>query len=170
MASKKGGRKAKGSSDAGQSFDPKMIEEFKQIFGIMDQNKDGIIDKADLKDLYAQMGQVASDSQVEEMLKEADGPLSFAAFLNLFGDRMGGTDPEETVFGAFQMFDRAKTGYISEQDLMKILQNKRYGEPFTEKEVEAMHKGKPPIEKGQVDYKVFAHIICTGAQDELANA
>jgi len=147
-----------------------MIAEFKEVFQIMDQNKDGIIDKSDLKDLYAQMGQVASDSQIDEMLKEADGPLNFAAFLSLFGDRLGGTDPEDTIFGAFQMFDRAKTGFISEADLLKILQNKRYGEPFTEKELDAMHKGKPPIEGGQVDYKAFAHLITTGAQDELANA
>lgn len=33
-----------------------------------------------------------------------------------------------------------------------------------------MHKGKPPISGGQVDYKAFAHLITTGAQDELANA
>lgn len=50
------------------------------------------------------------------MLKEADGPLNFAAFLNLFGERMAATDPEETIVGAFQMFDRAKTGFISEQE------------------------------------------------------
>jgi myosin regulatory light chain 12 len=33
-----------------------------------------------------------------------------------------------------------------------------------------MYKGKPPIKDGQVDYKAFAKLITTGAQDELANA
>jgi myosin regulatory light chain 12 len=37
-------------------------------------------------------------------------------------------------------------------------------------QLKAMHKGKPPIENGEVDYKAFAHLITTGAQDELAQA
>ena len=71
----------------------------------MDQNKDGIIDKVhpstfhalfssylqnDLKDLYAVMGQIASDSQIDAMIKEAPGPLNFTTFLTLFGERLTG--------------------------------------------------------------------------------
>jgi len=137
---------------------------------MMDQNKDGVIDKNDLKNLYAQMGQVANDSTIDEMLKEVSGPLTFANFLGLFGDRLTGTDPEETIVGAFQMFDRSKSGIISEADLLKILQNKRFGTPFTDKELEAMYKGKPPIDGGKVDYITFAKVITSGGADELANA
>lgn len=43
-------------SDAMQTFDPKQIQEFKEAFTVMDNNKDGIIDKSDLRDLYAMMG------------------------------------------------------------------------------------------------------------------
>lgn len=56
----------------------------------MDQNKDGIIDKGDLKDLYATMGQIASDAQMDAMLKEAPGPINFTVFLTLFGERLTG--------------------------------------------------------------------------------
>ena len=56
----------------------------------MDQNKDGIIDKGDLKDLYAMMGQIASDKQIEDMIKEAPGPINFTVFLTLFGERLTG--------------------------------------------------------------------------------
>jgi Ca2+-binding EF-hand superfamily protein len=56
----------------------------------MDQNKDGIIDKGDLKDLYASMGQIASDKQLEDMIKEAPGPINFTVFLTLFGERLTG--------------------------------------------------------------------------------
>lgn len=35
-------------------------------------------------------GQVPGDSQLDNMLKEADGPLNFATFLTLFGDRLTG--------------------------------------------------------------------------------
>jgi Ca2+-binding EF-hand superfamily protein len=155
-------------SEAGQ-FDQKTIQEFKEAFGIMDQNKDGIIDKGDLKDLYASMGQIASDKQLEDMIKEAPGPINFTVFLTLFGERLTGTDPEATICGAFAMFDKKETGKISEDELTKILTNRR-GEPLTDDELKAMYKGKPPIENGQVDYKAFAHLITTGAQEELAQA
>ena len=44
--------------------------------------------------------------------------------------------------------------------LVKILQNKR-GDPLTDEEIEAMYKGKPPIDMGVVDYKAFAK-VCHG--------
>lgn len=86
---KKKVRKSRTGSEAAQ-FDQKTIQEFKEAFGIMDQNKDGVIDKNDLKDLYAMMGSVASDSQIDTMLKEAPGPINFTVFLTLFGERLTG--------------------------------------------------------------------------------
>uniref|UniRef100_A0AC35U4C1 EF-hand domain-containing protein n=1 Tax=Rhabditophanes sp. KR3021 TaxID=114890 RepID=A0AC35U4C1_9BILA len=164
---KKVSKKRSGSEAA--AFDQKTIQEFKEAFGIMDQNKDGIIDKSDLKDLYASMGQIASDKQIEDMIKEAPGPINFTVFLTLFGERLTGTDPEPTIVGAFQMFDKKDSGKLTEDELLKILRNKR-GDPLDEEEIKAMYKGKPPIEGGMVDYKAFAHLITTGAQEELSTA
>lgn len=158
--------KKRTGSEAAQ-FDQKTIQEFKEAFGIMDQDKDGVIDKNDLKNLYAMMGTVASDSQIDSMLKEAPGPINFTVFLTLFGERLTGTDPEATILGAFQMWDKADTGFITEEQLLSVLKNKR-GEPLNESEIEAMYKGKPPISGGKVDYKAFARQITTGAQEELA--
>lgn len=81
----------------------------------MDQNKDGFIDKNDLRDMYAQLGQVVSDSTLEDMIKEAPGPINFTMFLQLFGDRLTGTDPEDVIVGAFKMFDKKDTGAITEE-------------------------------------------------------
>lgn len=167
--SKKGGAKKRSGSDAAQTFDQKTINEFKEAFTIMDQNKDGFIDKNDLKDLYATLGQIASDSTLDEMIKEAPGPINFTTFLTLFGERLTGTDPEDTILGAFKMFDKKDSGEIKEDELKKILTNKR-GDPLTEDEIKAMYKGNPPISNGVVDYKAFAKLITTGAQDELAQS
>jgi Ca2+-binding EF-hand superfamily protein len=168
VVKKKVARKTRSGSEAA-TFDQKTIQEFKEAFSIMDQNKDGIIDKNDLRDLYAAIGSIASDSQIENMLKEAPGPINFTVFLTLFGERLTGTDPEATIIGAFEMFDKSSSGFITEEQLTKILKNKR-GDPLNESEIEAMYKGKPPISGGKVDYKAFAHQITTGAQEELAQA
>uniref|UniRef100_A0A0B7BXD7 EF-hand domain-containing protein n=1 Tax=Arion vulgaris TaxID=1028688 RepID=A0A0B7BXD7_9EUPU len=167
-ATKKKGTKKRSGSEA-TSFDQKTIQEFKEAFGIMDQDKDGVISKNDLKDLYASMGQIASDKQIDDMIKEASGPINFTVFLTLFGERLTGTDPEATIVGAFAMFDKKECGKITEDELLKILKNKR-GEPLDDDEIQAMYKGKPPLDAGMVDYKAFAKVITTGAQDELAAA
>lgn len=161
-----GAKKTRGSSDAFQTFDQKTIQEFKEAFTIMDQNKDGFIDKSDLRDLYASMGQITSDSTLEEMIAEASGPINFTVFLTLFGDRLTGTDPEEAILGAFKLYDIRGTGIITEDQLKKILTNKR-GEPLDEEELKAMYKGNPPISDGKVDYVAFTKLITTGGQDEL---
>jgi len=152
-----------------QTFDQRTIQEFKEAFAVMDQNKDGIIDKGDLKDLYASMGQVPNDSMLDEMIKEAPGPLNFTTFLTLFGDRLTGTDPEDVIVGAFRMFDPKDEGFIAESELKRILTNFK-GDPLNDDEIKAMYQGQPPISGGKVDYKAFAKLITTGAQDELANA
>ncbi|KHJ43028.1 EF hand [Trichuris suis] len=157
-------KRTRPSGDGAQTFDNKTVQEFKEAFGIMDQNKDGIICKNDLKDLYASLGQIASDSQLEEMIKEAPGPINFTTFLTLFG-----TDPEDIIIGAFRMFDQKDTGFISEDQLTKILTNVR-GEPLDDKEMKDMYKANAPIQGGKVDYKAFAKLITTGAQEELAQA
>lgn len=73
------------------------------------------------------------------------------------------------------------SGIITEETLVKILNNKR-GEPFSSEEMDAMYKGNPPITggiylqtspdmqiiSGKVDYKAFAHLITTGAQDQIS--
>jgi len=163
---KKVKKKSRTGSEA-STFDQKTIQEFKEAFGIMDQDKDGVISKKDLQDLYATLGIISSDSQIENMLKEAPGPINFTVFLTLFGERLTGTDPEATIIGAFQMWDKADSGKITEEQLLKILKNKR-GEPLSEEEVQSMYKGNPPISGGSVDYKAFAHLICTGAAEEMA--
>jgi len=164
MAPKKAAKKAKGGET---TFDQRTITEFKEAFQLMDGNKDGIIDKHDLKDLYASLGMVPSDSQLDEMIKEPGEPLTFTVFLTLFGDKLTGTDPEDVIVGAFKMFDKKDCGFISEDELKRVLSHFR-GEPFNDDEFKGMYAGKPPIKDGQVDYKAFAKLITTGAQEELA--
>jgi len=155
--------------DASQAFDQKTIQEFKEVFAIMDQNHDGVIDKNDLRSTHASLGRMISDQDVDSMLKESSGPLSFPSFLNLFGNRLTGTDPEEYIIGAFQMFDQKGSGSITEELLLRVLKNPR-GEPLNEEEIKAMYKGNPPISNGTVDYNAFAKMITTGGQDELNKA
>ncbi|KAK3509105.1 hypothetical protein QTP70_020313 [Hemibagrus guttatus] len=43
--------------------------------------------------------------EIDDMLKEAPGPINFTVFLTMFGEKLKGADPEETILNAFKVFD-----------------------------------------------------------------
>jgi Ca2+-binding EF-hand superfamily protein len=61
-----------------------------QAFQLMDQDKDGIISKSDLRATFDQLGRLASDKELDEMVNEAPGPINFTQLLTLFAGRMAG--------------------------------------------------------------------------------
>ncbi|KTF92972.1 hypothetical protein cypCar_00049277, partial [Cyprinus carpio] len=65
-----------------------------QAFTIMDQNRDGFIDKNDLRDTFAALGRLnVKQEEIDEMLKEASGPINFTVFLTMFGEKLKGRFP-----------------------------------------------------------------------------
>lgn len=85
----------------------------------MDQNRDGFIDKNDLRDTFAALGECVTEiflvflsgfktvgirrvcapptgrlnvkqEELDEMLKEAPGPINFTVFLTMFGEKLKG--------------------------------------------------------------------------------
>lgn len=77
---------------------------------MIDQNRDGYIDKDDLLDMMTSLGKDPPNEYLEKMIKEAPGPINFTMFLTLFGEKLNGTDPEEVIRNAFAMFDTVNNG------------------------------------------------------------
>lgn len=99
----------------------------------MDQNRDGFIDKNDLRDTFAALGtrlvrnscltcslqhwfrvrvhllllctpgrlNVGND-ELDEMLKEAPGPINFTIFLSMFGEKLKGTKSNQWILSTLQ--------------------------------------------------------------------
>ncbi len=68
---------------------------------MMDKDKDGILGKADLRATWDQVGKLASDKDLQEMLDEAPGPVNFTQLLSLFANRMaGGVEHILCTFGS----------------------------------------------------------------------
>ena len=49
-------RAQRATSNVFAMFDPSQIQEFKEAFNMIDQNRDGFVDKEDLHDMFASMG------------------------------------------------------------------------------------------------------------------
>uniref|UniRef100_A0A8D1EAE5 Myosin light chain 11 n=1 Tax=Sus scrofa TaxID=9823 RepID=A0A8D1EAE5_PIG len=115
MAPKKAKRRAaaEGSSNVFSMFDQTQIQEFKEAFTVIDQNRDGIIDKEDLRDTFAAMGRLnVKNEELDAMMKEASGPINFTVFLTMFGEKLKGADPEDVITGAFKVLDPEGKGTI----------------------------------------------------------
>uniref|UniRef100_A0A8C4IIJ2 EF-hand domain-containing protein n=2 Tax=Dicentrarchus labrax TaxID=13489 RepID=A0A8C4IIJ2_DICLA len=164
---KEGGAKRaqRASSNVFSMFEQTQIQEFKEAFTLIDQNRDGFIDKEDLKDTYASLGKLnVKDNEVEDMLKEATGPINFTMFLNLFGEKLHGTDPEDTILNAFKMFDPSAKGYVHKDELQKLLMTQ--ADRFTPEEVKQMFQSSNIDAAGNLDYKSLCYIITHGEEQE----
>uniref|UniRef100_A0A3B3QGC6 Myosin light chain 5 n=1 Tax=Paramormyrops kingsleyae TaxID=1676925 RepID=A0A3B3QGC6_9TELE len=165
---KEGGAKRaqRASSNVFSMFEQTQIQEFKEAFTLIDQNRDGFVDKEDLKDTYASLGQCLNvkDNELEDMLKEASGPINFTMFLNLFGEKLHGTDPEETILNAFRMFDPEAKGHIHKDVLQHLLMTQ--ADKFTAEEVNQMFQSSNIDTSGNLDYKSLCYIITHGEEQE----
>uniref|UniRef100_A0A8D2EXR0 EF-hand domain-containing protein n=1 Tax=Theropithecus gelada TaxID=9565 RepID=A0A8D2EXR0_THEGE len=185
-----------GSSSVFSMFDQTQIQEFKEAFTVIDQNRDGIIDKEDLRDTFAAMGRLnVKNEELDAMMKEASGPINFTVFLTMFGEKLKGADPEDVITGAFKVLDPEGKGTIKKKFLEELLTTQC--DRFTPEEVSGPRGGAgaaklwegsltagarrpcvfpqiknmwaafPPDVGGNVDYKNICYVITHGdAKDQ----
>lgn len=129
----------------------------------MDNDKDGIIGKSDLRSTFDALGKLASDKELDEMLSEAQGPLNFTQLLTLFAARMSGggaTDDDETIIAAFKSFD--KDGKIDSEKLRTSLM--KWGDKFSEDEVDDAYDQMVIDDKGFIDTPALITML-TGSEE-----
>lgn len=146
-------------------FDQSQIHEFKEAFNMIDNNRDQLIDKEDLADIFASLGKNPSDEYLEEMIKQAPGPINFTMFLTMFGEKLNGTDPEEVIKNAFACFDETGSGKINEDELRELLTT--MGDRFTDEQVDEMFRDAPiDSSSGDFNYVEFTKILKHGTKDK----
>ncbi|KFO33063.1 Glucokinase [Fukomys damarensis] len=187
IASRKAGTRGKaatkqaqrGSSNVFSMFEQAQIQEFKeswsssshlkalssQAFSCIDQNRDGIICKSDLRETYSQLGKVSiPEEELDAMLQEGKGPINFTVFLTLFGEKLNGTDPEEAILSAFRMFDPSGQGVVNKDEFKQLLLTQ--ADKFSPAEVEQLFALTPVDLTGNIDYKSLCYIITHGDEKE----
>ncbi|KAB5543186.1 hypothetical protein PHYPO_G00076280 [Pangasianodon hypophthalmus] len=181
MAPKKAKKKEAVSSNVFSMFEQSQIQEFKEAFTIMDQNRDGFIDKNDLRDTFAALGRLnVGNDELDEMLKEAPGPINFTIFLSMLGEKLKGekqhTDLHispfytkerilrENILAAFKIFDPEGAGIIKGEEIKYHLMSQ--ADKFTEAEVNQMFTNFPLDVAGNLDYKNLCYVITHGEDKE----
>ncbi|XP_050769940.1 myosin regulatory light chain 2, atrial isoform [Gymnogyps californianus] len=158
-------RAQRGSSSDFSVFQPSQIQEFKEAFSCIDQNRDGIVTKADLKETYWQLGKTnMSDEELEERLKEGKGPINFTVFLRLFGEKLNGADPEESILNAFKLFDPAGTSTVNKDEFKQLLLSQ--ADKFSPEEAEQTFAVTPVDASGNIDCMSLCYVITHGDEKE----
>lgn len=144
-------------------FSQKQVQEFKEAFQLMDANKDGFLDKNDLRATFDSLGRIVGEKDLDEMIAEAPGPITFTMFLSIFGDRISGADDEDIIVKAFAVYDEGD-GFCKADKMKHDLQT--WGEKFNAQEIDDAFEQAPITPDGKLDLKKFSNILTKGVEDE----
>merc|ERR1712036_110738 len=122
----------KGQNEGG--FSEEQIQMYKDCFKLMDINKDGTIDKNDLRGAFDNVGVLMTESELDELLGEVSGPCTYDNMVKLFQDKMAGegNDPDDLIVQAFKAYDNE--GKIDSKMFEHAL--KTWGDKMTKAEIE----------------------------------
>merc|ERR1712168_1327267 len=80
---------------------------YKDCFKMMDINKDGTIDKNDLRGAFDNVGVLMSEGELDELLGEVGGACSYDNMGKMFQEKMAGdgNDSDDLIVQAFKAYD-----------------------------------------------------------------
>ena len=159
--------KKKGSS-VFSCFSQQQVNEFKEGFQMMDADKDGILNKSDIRSSFDLIGKIVSDKDLDEMLADAPGPINFTMLLSMFASRQSGeADDDDVIVAAFKAFDEGD-GTINSDSLRHSLMT--WGEKFTAKEVDDAFEQFDIDDAGKIDMGGALELLVGGKKDDEGEA
>merc|ERR1711973_796110 len=80
---------------------------YKDCFKMMDINKDGVIDKNDLRGAFDNVGVLMSEGELDGLLGEISGPCTYDNMVKMFQEKMAGegNDSDDLIIQAFKAYD-----------------------------------------------------------------
>merc|ERR1712122_292146 len=97
----------KGQNEGDGGFSAEQIQMYKDCFKLMDINKDGTLDKNDLRGAFDNIGVLMSESELDDLMGEVGGPCNVTGMINMFQEKMAGdgNDPDDLILQAFMAYD-----------------------------------------------------------------
>jgi len=122
----------KGRNEGG--FSEEQIQMYKDCFKLMDINKDGTLDKNDLRGAFDNVGVLMTEGELDSLLGEVSGPCTCDGMIQMFQDKMAGegNDPDDLIVQAFKAYDNE--GKIDSKMFEHAL--KTWGDKMTKAEID----------------------------------
>merc|ERR1712080_707347 len=139
--------------------DEATLETYKECFKLMDIDKDGVINKTDLRAAFDNVGRLVMDDELNSMLAEVAG---------------GVNDPDELVVNAFKAFDQeveekikgqmVTRHIIDREEFPHILMN--FGDKMTQDEIDDIYGEFDFDDNKDIMTKSVVDLFVAGAMDE----
>lgn len=109
------------------NLSPMQSKEWKNIFELYDVDKNGFIDKKELKVMVAKLqGKKPKDEEVEKLLNEfdmdGDGMIGFNEFCVMMSRGLNEEEEEAEAKRVFERLDKNSKGALDKKDLSKMFQ------------------------------------------------
>merc|ERR1711878_248369 len=106
-SSQQGVNMGKGQNEGEGGFSEEQVQMYKDCFKLMDINKDGTLDKNDLRGAFDNIGVLMSESELDDLMGEVGGPCTVQGMINMFQEKMAGdgNDPDDLILQAFMAYD-----------------------------------------------------------------
>merc|ERR1712142_1080947 len=122
----------KGQNEGG--FSQERLDMYKDCFKLMDINKDGTLDKNDLRGAFDNVGVLMSEGELDGLLGEISGPCTYDNMVKMFQEKMAGdgNDSDDLIIQAFKAYD------IEGKIDVKMFQHalKTWGDKMTQAEID----------------------------------
>merc|ERR1739842_55417 len=95
----------RGQNEGG--FSEEQVQMYKECFKLMDINKDGTLDKNDLRGAFDNVGKLMEENELDDMLGEIGGACTFDNMVQMFQSKMAGdgNDPDDLIVQAFKAYE-----------------------------------------------------------------
>jgi len=95
----------KGQNEGG--FSEEQLQMYKDCFKLMDINKDGTLDKNDLRGAFDNVGVLMTEGELDSLLGEVGGACTYDNMVKMFQEKMAGdgNDPDDLIVQAFKAYD-----------------------------------------------------------------
>merc|ERR1712211_173640 len=93
----------------GGGFSEEQLQMYKDCFKLMDINKDGQLDKNDLRGAFDNVGVLMSESEFDGLLGEISGPCTYDNMVKMFQEKTAGEAYDNEGKIDSKMFEHALT-------------------------------------------------------------
>jgi len=139
------------------------INEFREIFNLVDKDGGGSISKVELAELLDTLGIDATPDEVDQMVAEIDadgsGEIDFEEFVTVMSRKVNANYSAEQVRQSFKVFEgTCPPGYVKAETLMKALSS--YGtEHLTEDQARDLISQLEIDINGQINYQEYISLM-----------
>ncbi|CAE6401389.1 unnamed protein product [Rhizoctonia solani] len=167
-------------------FSTQQVQQFKEAFSLIDQDGDGIVDEADLKNMFGSLGIVPTQRMLDSLLTARPGGgsnimphpadhssrnpgpkergINFTMFLTMMGEHLLELDPEAELIEAFECFDDGDTGSVRGDEIRKWLRD--VGDRMSDDEIERFLKGSFMDRQGNFNYREWVKVLRVNEENE----